>query len=341
MRLPHIHRDNRRLPGRAYGDRQQFEPRLWEGKPAPHRRDNRFVNGDTSSVVSGAAKLTTTATLSSPVGTYPITIATGTLSAVNYTFTLVNGTLTIEKAKPIILWPAPAAITYGTVLSAEQLDASARVRGRFAYTPELGARLTAGTHKLSVVFTPANTTDYEAAKDSVELVVDKKTLTVTADNVSVVFDQPIPRLKKYTVKGFAHGEDSSVLSGSPLEVTTAKKGSPVGDYPIEISRGTLSAVNYTFTFKNGTLTITPEKPTATPRLEAPAAAYVSPPKVTVTDATPSAVMYYSLDGAAPAASLTKYTGPIAPTMETKSIEVIALTPNYTVSAIASAAYTAN
>jgi uncharacterized protein (TIGR03437 family) len=54
-----------------------------------------FVNGDTAAVVSGAPSLTTTATSSSGAGTYPIVTALGTLSAANYSFTLVNGTLTI------------------------------------------------------------------------------------------------------------------------------------------------------------------------------------------------------------------------------------------------------
>src|SRR6185312_2981967 len=43
-----------------------------------------FVNGDTISVVSGAADCSTTATVTSPVGTYPISCALGTLSAQNY-----------------------------------------------------------------------------------------------------------------------------------------------------------------------------------------------------------------------------------------------------------------
>ena len=50
-------------------------------------------------MVSGAATLSTTATTSSPVGSYPITIGAGTLAAANYDFpTLVNGTLTITVA---------------------------------------------------------------------------------------------------------------------------------------------------------------------------------------------------------------------------------------------------
>ena len=57
-----------------------------------------FVNGDTSAVLSGSPALTTAATASSPVGTYPITAAVGTLSAANYTFVFTNGTLSITKA---------------------------------------------------------------------------------------------------------------------------------------------------------------------------------------------------------------------------------------------------
>jgi hypothetical protein len=60
-----------------------------------------FVNGDTASVVSGAPTLATTATTSSPPGTYPITGALGTLSATNYDFpNLVNGVLTVGQTAP-------------------------------------------------------------------------------------------------------------------------------------------------------------------------------------------------------------------------------------------------
>jgi hypothetical protein len=55
-----------------------------------------FVNGDTSSVVSGSPTLSTTATSSSTPGYYPITVGTGTLSAANYTFNLVNGSVIVQ-----------------------------------------------------------------------------------------------------------------------------------------------------------------------------------------------------------------------------------------------------
>jgi sugar lactone lactonase YvrE len=55
-----------------------------------------FVNGDTSSVLTGEPTETTTASPSSQQGsTYPITITQGTLTARNYTFTFVNATMTV------------------------------------------------------------------------------------------------------------------------------------------------------------------------------------------------------------------------------------------------------
>ena len=57
-----------------------------------------FVNGDTTNVLTGAPTITTVATTNSPVGGYTITISQGTLSASNYNFAFVNGTLTVTQA---------------------------------------------------------------------------------------------------------------------------------------------------------------------------------------------------------------------------------------------------
>src|SRR5262249_40652065 len=54
-----------------------------------------FVNGDTVAAISGAPALSTTATINSAIGTYPITAAAGTLAAANATFAFVNGTLQV------------------------------------------------------------------------------------------------------------------------------------------------------------------------------------------------------------------------------------------------------
>jgi sugar lactone lactonase YvrE len=70
-----------------------------------------FVNGDTlASAVTGSPLLTTTATAASPAGKYPITPALGTLIAPNYTFTFVNGTLTVQPATLTITAPSEVAV---------------------------------------------------------------------------------------------------------------------------------------------------------------------------------------------------------------------------------------
>jgi hypothetical protein len=70
-----------------------------------------------------------------------------------------------------ITWSAPAAITYGTPLSATQLNAASTVPGTFAYSPASGTILGAGTQTLTVTFTPTDTSAYEVATSSVQLTV--------------------------------------------------------------------------------------------------------------------------------------------------------------------------
>jgi len=66
-----------------------------------------FVNNDPLSVVSGAPVITTTAKRTSPAGAYPTTVSQGTLSAANYNFLLVGGTLTVTGNAPQAIFFAP------------------------------------------------------------------------------------------------------------------------------------------------------------------------------------------------------------------------------------------
>jgi len=66
-----------------------------------------YVYGETVSVLTGTPSLSTTATGTPHVGTYPITLVVGTLSSGNYSFNFVAGTLTVNKA--------PQTITFGSL----------------------------------------------------------------------------------------------------------------------------------------------------------------------------------------------------------------------------------
>ena len=71
-----------------------------------------FVNADTATVLSGAPALSSNDTPTSPVGAYAISIAAGTLSAANYTFDFVNGTLTITQASSTATLSSPCMQTF-------------------------------------------------------------------------------------------------------------------------------------------------------------------------------------------------------------------------------------
>src|SRR5262249_48609210 len=104
-----------------------------------------------ASAVTGSASLSTAVTTSSGVGSYPITVTAGTLSAANYDFTsVVNGTLTVAPAhltvtavspsspyaSPIpnlgatisgFLPPEPAALVSGSAAASTTATATSRV----------------------------------------------------------------------------------------------------------------------------------------------------------------------------------------------------------------------
>jgi hypothetical protein len=88
----------------------------------------------------------------------------------------VNGS---GQATPVISWSTPSPITYGTPLSAAQLNATSTVPGSFAYGPALGTVLTAGSQKLSLTFTPTNTANYTTASAIVNLAVNQATPSIT------------------------------------------------------------------------------------------------------------------------------------------------------------------
>ena len=108
----------------------------------------------------------------------------------------------------MVTWNNPASITYGTALSATQLNATASVGGSFAYTPAAGVVLNAGTQTLSVTFTPTDATDYKLVTQTVQIVVNKATLTVTAADANRIYNTANPTFTG-TVTGAVNGDTST------------------------------------------------------------------------------------------------------------------------------------
>lgn len=90
-----------------------------------------------------------------------------------------TGTFVVTQATPVVTWPPPAAITYGTALSGTQLNATANVQGTFVYTRGADAILDAGNPTLSLTFSPGDTTNYKAVTTRVQLVVNDASSSVS------------------------------------------------------------------------------------------------------------------------------------------------------------------
>ncbi len=175
---------------------------------------------------SGSANFASTAStgpLSStaPGSTGPHTLTVAAQDAVGNQSAPSVVSYTVAQATPTITWANPAAITYGTPLSATRLNATASVAGTFAYTPAAGTVLTAGTQTLSVSFTPTDTNDYTTASASVQLSVTKAASTITwVAPATIVYGTPLSAAQLNATANVAGTFTYSPAAGAVLSAGT-------------------------------------------------------------------------------------------------------------------------
>jgi hypothetical protein len=171
-------------------------------------------------------------TLDISVGTYTTAPSAGQLTATvsDATFSTnpsASDTVIYQKL-PVITWPAPKAIVYGTPLSGTQLDATANVAGSFVYSPAAGAVLSAGQHTLTATFTPTDIVDYSTATAAVTLTVLPGAVTVTLTSSANPIFLINPVTLTASLPSFASSETGSMTfySGSTaLGMVTISGGS--------------------------------------------------------------------------------------------------------------------
>jgi hypothetical protein len=169
--------------------------------------------------------------------------------------------LTVSKATPTITWATPAAITYGTALSATQLNASSTVAGMFAYSPAAGTVLAAGSQTLTATFTPTNTVDYTTATATVVLTVNPApSFTLGALPASLTVVQGSSGTSTLTVtklNGFT-GSVTLAASGLPSGVTATFGTNPTTGTSVltltASSSATLGSATVTIKGTSGSLT---------------------------------------------------------------------------------------
>ncbi|MDO9309840.1 MAG: MBG domain-containing protein, partial [Deltaproteobacteria bacterium] len=160
--------------------------------PAPVYLGSALTSAQLNATASTAGSFVYTpaaGTVLNTAGTLTLSVAFTPNDTANYNNASATVSITVNnRQNPVITWAAPAAITYGTALSAAQLNATANVPGTFTYTPAAGTVLNAGTQTLSLVFTPNDTAVYNSATASVSITVNKATATATLSNLSQTYD---------------------------------------------------------------------------------------------------------------------------------------------------------
>ena len=170
-----------------------------------------------TSLASGATctiTITFTPSLAKPETAY-VTIVDNAAGSPHNIYLFGSG-----QAATVLTWSTPSPITYGTALSATQLDATANVPGTFVYTPAAGTVLSAGLQTLSVTFTPTNTTQYKAATTTVSLQVNQapSTVVLSALATSIFPNQSTTLTAKVSITGSGAAPTQTVnfMLGSTL-----------------------------------------------------------------------------------------------------------------------------
>jgi hypothetical protein len=229
--------------------------------PALTASFNGFVDGDTSSLISGLPTLSTTATSSSPVGNYAIAVDVSGMSAVNYTFAGQSGTLTINPA-PLAVTADNETMIYGETLPALTYNVRGLVNGDTTRSVLSGSLATTGSSSSHVGTyeitqgTLASDANYTIGFTGAMLSITPAPLTITANHVTKVYGAALPTLTA-SFSGFVNGDTPASLTTPPTLSTTATAASHVQDGGYIVTASGAVDPNYAITYVPGTLTITP------------------------------------------------------------------------------------
>jgi 6-phosphogluconolactonase (cycloisomerase 2 family) len=207
------------------------------------------------------ASYSTTATATSPVGTYAIVPAlsdNGTGKLANYTVTSNNGTLSVDPA-PLTVTGANSNMVYGDALPALTGSITGIKNGEnitASYSTTATSASSVGTYSIVPAVSDNGTgvlANYAVTINNGTLTITPAPLSVTAANASMVFGDPVPALSG-TITGIKNADNITATYS-----TTATSTSAPGTYPIVPALVDPGAKlgNYTVTVNNGTLTVTP------------------------------------------------------------------------------------
>lgn len=217
-----------------------------------------FLSGENENVITTKPIVSTTATKTSNIGEYPITISGGVAS--NYEFVYEPGVLTVTKA-PLSAKVDDVTKVYGAQNPAFTIDYYGLKNDETvpAWTTrptfQTDATKSSGVGQYEVKALNGVPVNYDLGEiTSGTLNITPASLTIKANDAARQYYSEEPNFN-YTCSGFVNDENESVFSTSPVLSTSANLKSNVGTYEIKVSETTCQ--NYSISHVNGTLTITP------------------------------------------------------------------------------------
>ena len=224
---------------------------------------------------TGGTDTTTTYTRGSSVGTYPISVIT-TLASTNYSFKAVDSKIVVAP-KTLTIKANDQTVTYGantpdfddsdiTITGFYGSDNVTNLTGALDVTTSYVPGSPVGTY--DVVASGYAAANYAIVYEAGTLTVDKATLTVKANDLTVTYGADAPSYAAgnlYTITGFVAGDtyETIAITGAPAFTTGYASGRNAGSYPVRATVTAMSADNYKFAGAEATLTVNKATPVVT------------------------------------------------------------------------------
>lgn len=213
-----------------------------------------FLNDEIDTVLNVQPTASTSATITSDVGTYDILLDGGEDN--NYALELITGILDIRPAALVASADSIEAVYGGEipVLTISYTgfkieDSEADINAPSATTSAAQGSFP-GTYP--IVLAGGEAMNYELRLEGSVLEIDKALLTVLVVNDTITYGDEIPE-PQITYSGFVNDDTVGVLDSQPLTTMIADAMRDAGEYTIAVGEG--SSDLYSFEYLNGTLLI--------------------------------------------------------------------------------------
>ena len=220
-----------------------------------------FVLGETNTVLTTQPTISTTATIASAPGMYPITV--GGAIAANYVITHTNGVLTvIPKANQTITFAQPTTKTYGNApFATGATSTNSTIPITYSTSNPNVATISGNTITIMGAGTTVITAMQAGSDGFFPAPNVARTLTVNKANLSIKANDAVKTTGEVnpaftmTYTGFVLGQTETNLTTQPVVSTTAATNSSPGYY--DLVPGGAVTQNYNITYTNGRFTVLP------------------------------------------------------------------------------------